>query len=76
MIIVRIETDIAPLCAPRQLLSYKAAGIFFAQTPPLVETLAGAFGYVSALRRSAGLMCRMLQSAKRLSVLGWPAPRS
>lgn len=28
MIIVRIETDIAPLCAPRQLLSYKAAGIF------------------------------------------------
>ena len=45
MIIVRIETDIAPLCAPRQLLSYKAAGIFFAQTPPLVETLAGAFGY-------------------------------
>lgn len=43
MIIVRIETDIAPLCAPRQLLSYKAAGILFAQTPPLVETLAGAF---------------------------------
>ena len=36
----------------------------------------GAFGYVSALRRSAGLMCRMLQSAKRLSVLGWPTPRS
>ena len=29
--------------------SYKAAGIFFAQTPPLVETLAGAFGlWISA----------------------------
>lgn len=27
----------------RQLLSYKAAGILFARTPPLVETLAGAF---------------------------------
>ena len=37
--------DIAPPCAPRRPLSYKAAGIFFAQTPPLVETLAGAFGY-------------------------------
>ena len=75
MIIVRIETDIAPPCAPRQLLSYKAAGIFLHKRP-LVETLAGAFGYGSARRRSAGLMCRMLQSAKRLSVLGWPAPRS
>lgn len=28
MIIVRIETDIAPPCAPRRPLSYKAAGIF------------------------------------------------
>ncbi len=74
MIIVRIETDIVP-CAPRQLFRTRLPG-FFTQTPPLVETLAGAFGYVSALRRSAGLMCRMLQSAKRLSVLGWPAPRS
>lgn len=45
MIIVRIETDIAPPCAPQQLLLYKATGIFFTQTPPLVETLAGAFGY-------------------------------
>lgn len=33
MIIVRIETDIAPLCAPRQLLSYKAAGIFCTNAP-------------------------------------------
>ena len=68
-------SDMHPMRA-RQLLSYKAAGILFAQTPPLVETLAGASGYVSALRRSAGLMCRMSQSAKRLSILGWPAPRS
>lgn len=59
MIIVRIETDIVP-CAPRQLFRTRLPGSFFTQTPPLVETLAGAFGYVSALRRSAGLMCRML----------------
>ena len=42
-------SDIAPPCAPRQLLSYKAAGVLFAQTPPLVETLAGAFSlWISA----------------------------
>lgn len=34
MIIVRIETEIAPLCEPRQLLSYKAAGIFFYTNAP------------------------------------------
>lgn len=37
-------SDISPLCAPRRLLSYKAAGILFAQTPPLVKTPAGASG--------------------------------
>lgn len=55
MIIVRIETDIVP-CAPRQLFRTRLPGSFFTQTPPLVETLAGAFGYVSALRRSQDVM--------------------
>ena len=49
MIIVRIETDIAPLCAPRQLFRTRLPGSFFTQTPPLVETLAGAFSlWISA----------------------------
>lgn len=34
MIIVRIETDIAPPCAPQQLLLYKATGIFFYTNAP------------------------------------------
>ena len=41
MIIVRIETDIAPLCAPRQLFRTRLPG-FFRTNAPLVETLAGA----------------------------------
>ena len=36
-------SDMHPMRA-RRPLSYKAAGIFFAQTPPLVETLARALG--------------------------------
>ncbi len=60
MIIVRIETDIVP-CAPRQLFRTRLPGSFFTQTPPLVETLAGAFGYVSALRRSQDVMDKKTQ---------------
>lgn len=65
-------SDIAPPCAPRQLLSYKAAGIFFAQTPPLVETLAGAFSLWISAQEVGGSDVQDVTECKEIICFGRP----